>query len=73
MAKTLKELGANKICLVAPYLAYMRQDKRFHSGEAITSTIFAQLLSSCLDGMITIDPHLHRIHQLSEIYTMSPY
>src|SRR5688572_24625117 len=37
MAKTLKELGADKICLVAPYLAYMRQDMRFHSGEAITS------------------------------------
>lgn len=70
MARTLKELGANKICLVAPYLAYMRQDKRFHSGEAITSTIFAQLLSSYIDGMITIDPHLHRIHQLSEIYSM---
>lgn len=72
LAKTLKELGANKICLVAPYLPYMRQDRRFHSGEAITSTIFAQLLSSCIDGMITIDPHLHRISQLSEIYTISP-
>ncbi|KTD59747.1 ribose-phosphate pyrophosphokinase [Legionella sainthelensi] len=72
MAKTLKELGADKICLVSPYLAYMRQDKRFHSGEAVTSMIFAQLLSSCLDGMITLDPHLHRIHQLSKIYTMSP-
>ncbi|HHT0594910.1 TPA: ribose-phosphate diphosphokinase [Legionella anisa] len=70
ISRTLKELGANKICLVAPYLPYMRQDKRFHSGEAVTSTIFAQLLSSCIDGMITIDPHLHRIHQLSEIYSM---
>lgn len=68
VAKTLKELGANKICLVAPYLAYMRQDMRFHSGEAITSTIFAQLISNYIDGIITIDPHLHRIHQLSEIY-----
>lgn len=68
IAKTLKELGANKICLVAPYLAYMRQDMQFHSGEAITSTIFAQLISNYIDGIITIDPHLHRIHQLSEIY-----
>lgn len=68
MARTLKELGVNKICLVAPYLPYMRQDKSFHSGEALTSTIFAQLLSNCIDIMITIDPHLHRIHQLSEIY-----
>lgn len=70
MAGTLKELGVNKIYLIAPYLAYMRQYKRFHSGEAITSTIFAQLLSSYFDGMITIAPHLHRIHQLSEIYNM---
>ena len=68
IAKTLKELGANKICLVAPYLAYMRQDMRFHSGEAITSTIFAQLISNYIDGIITVDPHLHRIHQLTEIY-----
>lgn len=71
MASTIKELGAHKICLVAPYLAYMRQDKRFHPGEAITSTIFAQLLSSYIDRMITIDPHLHRIHQLSEIYNIA--
>jgi ribose-phosphate pyrophosphokinase len=70
MARTLKELGAKKLCLVSPYLSYMRQDKRFHPGEAITSTIFAQLLSTYIDGLITIDPHIHRIHHLSEIYTM---
>jgi ribose-phosphate pyrophosphokinase len=71
MAKTLRELGAYKVCLVAPYLAYMRQDMRFHSGEVVTSSIFAQLLSSYVDGIITIDPHLHRIHQLSKIYNIS--
>ena len=49
MASTIKELGAKRICLVAPYLAYMRQDIRFHTGEAITSIIFAQLLSSYID------------------------
>src|SRR5436190_24072581 len=26
---TAKELGATSICIIAPYLAYMRQDKRF--------------------------------------------
>ena len=70
MAKTLKELGAKKICLVAPYLSYMRQDKCFHPGEAVTSTYFAQLLSNCFDYMITIDPHLHRVSDLSKIYTI---
>ncbi|MDP3705869.1 MAG: ribose-phosphate diphosphokinase [Legionellaceae bacterium] len=71
MAQTLKELGAKKIILVAPYLAYMRQDKRFHSGEAISSVLFAKFLSSWIDDLITIDPHLHRIHHLSEIYSIS--
>lgn len=70
MAKTLNELGALKTLLVAPYLPYMRQDKRFHLGEALTSTIFADLLSNYVDGLITIDPHLHRIHQLTELYSI---
>ncbi|MBS0358498.1 MAG: ribose-phosphate pyrophosphokinase [Proteobacteria bacterium] len=70
MAKTLKELGAHKIHLISPYLAYMRQDKRFHPGEAVNSTLFAQLLSDFVDSIMTIDPHLHRIHNLSEIFTI---
>lgn len=67
---TLKELGANKICLISPYLPYMRQDKRFKSGEAITSSLFAKYLSPGIDYLITIDPHLHRIQNLSDIYTI---
>lgn len=70
MAKTLKQLGAKKICLISPYLPYMRQDKSFKSGEAVSSIIFAQFISTFIDLLITIDPHLHRIHSLSEIYSI---
>lgn len=70
LAKTAKALGAKHICLVAPYLAYMRQDKSFNPGEAITSEYFATLLSSCVDSLITVDPHLHRRNNLSEIYSI---
>lgn len=70
IARTMKDFGAKKICLVVPYLPYMRQDICFHSGEVITSRIFAELLSKWIDSMITIDPHLHRIHTLSDIYTI---
>jgi ribose-phosphate pyrophosphokinase len=66
--KTAKELGAKNITLIAPYLGYMRQDKRFKPGEAITSNIFAELLSDQIDHLITIDPHLHRHKSLEEIY-----
>lgn len=69
-AKTAKELGAKSVQLIAPYLGYMRQDKRFHDGEAITSNIFAAFLSQHFDGLVTVDPHLHRHKAMSEIYTV---
>ena len=69
-AATAKELGAKKVSLIAPYLAYMRQDKRFHPGEAITSNEFARLFSQYFDSLVTVDPHLHRHHHLNEIYSI---
>ncbi len=70
LSKTLKSLGANCTCLVAPYLAYMRQDKVFNEGEGVTSEYFASLISGFADTLITIDPHLHRRHSMSEIYSI---
>lgn len=72
-AQTARELGATKIGLISPYLAYLRQDKRFHPGEGITSRYFAGLLSASIDWLMTIDPHLHRYHSLDEIYTIPGY
>lgn len=70
LADALRDLGAKRIGLVAPYLAYMRQDKRFHDGEAITSHSFAALISRLADWMVTVDPHLHRITSLRELYSI---
>lgn len=69
-AETARDLGAKKIGLVAPYLPYMRQDKQFHGGEGISSVYFARLVSTYFDGLVTIDPHLHRWHDLNDIYTI---
>lgn len=69
-ADTARELGAMQVGLVAPYLAYMRQDKRFHTGEAITSHSYARLLSGSLDFLVTVDPHLHRWRTLGELYAI---
>jgi ribose-phosphate pyrophosphokinase len=66
---TAKELGAKRVGLIAPYLAYMRQDKRFHPGEAVTSRIFASALSSTFDWLVTVDPHLHRFAGMAELYS----
>ncbi len=67
-AETAKQLGAKKVVLVAPYLAYMRQDKRFHPGECISSRVMAKLLNNSIDKLITFDPHLHRYHSLKDIF-----
>ena len=68
LAETLRDYGAEKIILVAPYLAYMRQDKRFNEGEGISARYFSRLISEYFDGLVTVDPHLHRIKSLDEVY-----
>jgi ribose-phosphate pyrophosphokinase len=69
-AAAARDLGASQVGLVSPYLAYMRQDRRFQPGEAVTSAYFAKLLSSQIDWLVTVDPHLHRRGSLAEIYSI---
>lgn len=68
LAATAKDLGARRVGLVAPYLSFMRQDTRFNPGEGVTSAYFARLLSSAVDWLVTVDPHLHRWQSLDAIY-----
>jgi len=68
LAESARALGARRVGLVAPYLAYLRQDRQFRPGEAVTSRTFARLLSGYADWLVTIDPHLHRYRALSDIY-----
>ena len=72
-AAAARDQGATSIGLVAPYLAYMRQDKAFQPGEAVTSITFARLLSKHFDWLVTVDPHLHRYGCLSEIYSIPTF
>lgn len=65
-AQTARNLGARHLTLVAPYLAYMRQDIAFHPGEAISQRIVGRFLADIFNAVITVDPHLHRIATLQE-------
>ena len=69
-ADAARAQGARSVGLAAPYLAYMRQDKAFHPGEAVTSQTYAQLLSARFDWLVTLDPHLHRYPSLDAIYSI---
>jgi ribose-phosphate pyrophosphokinase len=70
LADTARELGARSVGLVAPYLAYMRQDTRFQPGQAVAAKVFARFLDQSVDWLVTVDPHLHRIARLDDIYRM---
>lgn len=69
-ADAARDLGAAEVNLVAPYLAYMRQDRRFQPGESVTSLSFARLVSSTFDRLVTVDPHLHRHPTLASLYSI---
>lgn len=68
LAAAARDNGAASVGLVAPYLAYMRQDQRFHAGETISARHFARWLSNSVDWLVTVDAHLHRIAALSDVY-----
>jgi len=63
-AKTARDMGVKELTLVAPYLCYMRQDKAFNPGESVSQKIIGAMLAELFDNVITVDPHLHRTHDL---------
>jgi ribose-phosphate pyrophosphokinase len=69
-AATARDLGASMVGLVAPYLGYMRQDRQFAQGQANSARDFARFISSNFDWVVTVDPHLHRIRSLAEVYSI---
>ena len=69
IVNTLSDLGAKSVKVVAPYMAYARQDSRFFPGEAISSQIIARLLEDMgTTEFLTVDCHLHRLGDVAKIF-----
>jgi ribose-phosphate pyrophosphokinase len=66
-ASGARELGARRLTLVSPYLAYMRQDIAFTPGEVVSQRHLGRLLAGVFDAVVTVDPHLHRVTTLDEV------
>ncbi len=62
-----RELGATRLELVSPYLAYMRQDMAFTPGEVVSQRHLGRLLAAAFDTVVTVDPHLHRVATMDEV------
>ena len=58
MVDVAKDLGAERVTAVVPYLAYARQDKRFLPGEANSIETFIKLVeASGTDRFLTVNIH----------------
>lgn len=62
-----RELGAAHLTLVAPYLAYMRQDAEFTPGEVVSQRHLGRALAAWFDAVVTVDPHLHRVPTMDAV------
>ena len=58
MIDSVKRMGAKKIIVVAPYLAYARQDKIFRPGESQFSNVIIRLINFLgIDEFYAVDIH----------------
>lgn len=58
MLDTAKDLGAEKVTAVVPYLAFARQDKRFLPGETVSAETIMKLIEACgTYQFITVNIH----------------
>jgi ribose-phosphate pyrophosphokinase len=70
-ADALRRSGVERLTLLTPYLPYMRQDIAFQPGEAVSQHVIARLLGEAVDELVTLEPHLHRIKELAEVFSCS--
>jgi ribose-phosphate pyrophosphokinase len=62
MIDSVRRMGANKIVVVIPYLAYARQDKIFRPGESKFANLILRLIDSMrIDEVYVVDIHAPKI------------
>jgi ribose-phosphate pyrophosphokinase len=67
-ADALRRRGASRLVLVAPFMPYMRQDRLFHPGEALSRDVIGRLLGERFDRIVTVQAHLHRTMDLADVF-----
>lgn len=67
-ADAYRRAGAQRLILVAPYIAYLRQDQLFHAGEPLSRDAILPLLGARFDRILGVDSHLHRTPTLAAAF-----
>ncbi len=64
MISTVKRMGAAKIIVIIPYLAYARQDKVFRPGECVFANVILSIIDSMrIDELYVCDVHAPKVLQ----------
>jgi ribose-phosphate pyrophosphokinase len=67
-ADAYRRAGVQRLILVAPYIAYLRQDQLFHPGEPLSRDAILPLLGARFDRILGVDSHLHRTATLAAAF-----
>lgn len=57
LAEALRVSGARHVTLIAPWIAYGRQDRAVKPGESPAGLVVARLLKGAFDRIVTLDAH----------------
>lgn len=57
MLDALRDFRAHQVHAIVPYLAYMRQDKRFNDGEALSAKTILKLIDEVSDNIMLFNCH----------------
>ena len=72
MLDAAKDLGAEKVTAVVPYLAFARQDKRFLKGEVVSAETLVKLIEACgTDRFVTVNIHAENTLKRFSVPTMN--
>jgi len=72
MVHSVRRMGAAKIIIVVPYLAYSRQDKVFRPGECPFANVIMGIINSLgIDELYTVDAHASTIIDLCSCKAMN--
>jgi len=73
ICSALKDGKAKSIVTFVPYFAYARQDSRFNPGEPGSFHLVSKIIDDLgIDMIYTIDLHLQRVSDLSELIKNTP-
>ncbi|MFA9516534.1 ribose-phosphate diphosphokinase [Halopenitus sp. H-Gu1] len=63
----VREVGADEVTTVIPYLGYARQDKAFKPGQPVSARAMARAVSTGTDRVVLVNPHEEAVREFFDL------